>query len=388
PETGYEYITINDKKIFMVPSVPTAAEIKNLPWESLGIDIVIDTTDAFKKYVDLEKHLEAGAKVAITSKPFDEKNPAIQRFSFVPGVNTHLYDAMMRLISGASCTTNCLMPVLSTLHKKRRVLGSVFATIHSATASNQIIDKRAKKPERGRSLPKNTILTSTGADLAAGYVMPELQGLLAGDSVRINLTTGSVIADFIVLDEEVSADDINNDLLEASRNELADILSVEDEINASTQIIGRNETSIVAAKSTMAIPLGNNKTLAVIVHWYDNEWGYDNQLIRLVKIVGEVQQNASSALATAIKSDSQNETSASSVITAKDTWNTGGIAFDGINIDAKPGSVSSPLFNIPFDPATFQGFGFQIISIEDIDDLDSVFIQPKEEKELTSLIGK
>jgi glyceraldehyde-3-phosphate dehydrogenase type I len=278
----YEYITINGKKIYIVPSARDAEDIANLPWTSLGIDIVLDTTGVFKTHEQLSNHIRAGAKRVILSAP--GKGTEFNEHTYVYGVNSHeLKDEAV--LSGASCTTNALAPALKVLNEAFGVDVASMTTVHALTASQSTVDKRdSKSPERGRAA-KNVILTDTGAAKAIGLVIPELSGKVTGDSLRVGILNGSVIILNVHVNSAVTPDQVNDALLKASRGALNGILKVTDDVDSSSQIIGSNETSIVSAKSTRVIPLPNNKSLIQLKIWYDNEWGYTSQILSLTNKV-------------------------------------------------------------------------------------------------------
>jgi glyceraldehyde-3-phosphate dehydrogenase type I len=287
-EMGDGFIKINGKRIDIVPSAEDAGKLGKLPWKDYDVDIAIDATGVFKTRKELEGHLRAGAKRVVLSVPFGDKDDDIQLKTFVPGVNDEKYDGE-DVLSAGSCTTNALTPGMKPLQRLGKVLGGRFVTVHAATSSQVVIDKRVSKAERSRAT-KNTILTSTGAAKTAGYVMPELKGKLQGDALRVDTLDGSVIEASLVVEGELTPDRINREFLRASKNELKGILKVEEDVWASTDIVGEPATSILSADATRVIPLPNGQSLVKLTLWYDNEIGYTDQMMRLAAKVGADMQ--------------------------------------------------------------------------------------------------
>jgi glyceraldehyde 3-phosphate dehydrogenase len=271
-EVYEEGFVINGKKVPVV-SYRDPAQI---PWKELGVELVIDSTGAFKEKSDLEKHIQAGAKKVMITAP--AKNEDI---TVVMGVNENLYDPEKHnVISNASCTTNCLAPVAKVVLEKLGVKKGLMTTIHAYTNDQQILDKRHKDLRRARAGAQNIIPTTTGAAKAVALVLPELKGKLNGFSVRVPVITGSMVDVVFEVEKSTTAEEVNKYLKEASEGELKGILGYSEEPLVSTDYIGDGRSSIVDALSTMVID-----NMVKIVSWYDNEWGYSNRVIDLAKYI-------------------------------------------------------------------------------------------------------
>jgi glyceraldehyde 3-phosphate dehydrogenase len=263
---------INGKKVPVVNFRDPA----QIPWKELGVELVIDSTGAFKEKSDLEKHIHAGAKKVIITAP--AKNEDI---TIVMGVNEKLYDPEKHnVISNASCTTNCLAPVAKVVVEKLGVKKGLMTTIHAYTNDQQILDKRHKDLRRARAGAENIIPTTTGAAKAVALVLPELKGKLNGFSVRVPVPTGSLVDVVFEVEKSTTAEEVNKYLKEASEGELKGILGFSEEPLVSTDYIQDKRSSIVDGLSTMVID-----NMVKIVSWYDNEWGYSNRVIDLAKYI-------------------------------------------------------------------------------------------------------
>ena len=256
---------INGKKVPVVAHRDPA----QIPWGELGVDLVIDSTGAFKDKADLEKHIQAGAKKVMITAP--AKNEDI---TIVMGVNDHLYDPEKHnVISNASCTTNCLAPVAKVILEKFGVKKGLMTTIHAYTNDQQILDKRHKDPRRARAAAENIIPTTTGAAKAVALVLPELKGKLNGFSVRVPVPTVSMVDVVFEVEKSTTVEEVNQALREASEGELKGILGYSEEPLVSRDYQKDNRSSIVDALSTMVID-----NMVKVISWYDNEWGYSNRV--------------------------------------------------------------------------------------------------------------
>lgn len=248
----------------------------NLPWKEMDIDLVIESTGHFNKKIDAEKHLEAGAKKVIISAPSDKELKTI-----VYGVNEEILDGTENIISAASCTTNCLAPVLKLLNDNYGIEKGYMTTIHAYTNDQVLLDvshKKGAKSRRGRAGAQNIIPTSTGAASAIGNVIPELKGKLDGSAMRVPVPTGSVIDLTLELNKNVTTEEINK-LFETNQN--STLKFTLDPI-VSSDIIGSTYGSIVDGLLTSVLEV-EGKQLVKIVSWYDNEMGYTAQMIRTAK---------------------------------------------------------------------------------------------------------
>ncbi|WEG13639.1 type I glyceraldehyde-3-phosphate dehydrogenase [Pullulanibacillus sp. KACC 23026] len=250
-----------------------------LGWGNLGVEVVVESTGRFTNRDDAAKHLEAGAKKVVISAPAKGEDITI-----VMGVNNDKYEAANHhVLSNASCTTNCLAPVAKVLNDKFGIKRGMMTTVHSYTNDQQILDLPHKDYRRARAAAENIIPTTTGAAQAVALVLPELKGKLTGMAMRVPTPNVSIV-DFVAeLNQEVTVDQINEALKEASHGELEGILGYSDEPLVSKDYNGNKLSSIVDALSTMVIE-GN---LVKVISWYDNETGYSNRVVDLVNFIAK-----------------------------------------------------------------------------------------------------
>jgi glyceraldehyde 3-phosphate dehydrogenase len=268
-EAGENSIIVNGKEIKVLAEKDPAL----LPWGKMGVDIVVESTGRFTSGEKAKAHLDAGAKKVIISAP--AKNEDI---TIVMGVNDDKYDpAVHHIISNASCTTNCLAPVVKVLHEKYTVKRGLMTTVHSYTNDQQILDLPHKDLRRARAAGLSIIPTTTGAAKAVTLVLPELKGKLNGFSMRVPTPNVSVV-DFVAeLNQNVTVEEINASLKEAAEGYLQGVLAYSDLPLVSKDYNGDPHSSIVDALSTMVLD-GN---MIKVVAWYDNEWGYSNRVVDL-----------------------------------------------------------------------------------------------------------
>ncbi len=268
-------LIVNKKKI----KVLSEKDPEKLPWSSLKIDVVIESTGRFRTRDLASLHLKAGAKKVVLSAPAKGKDPVK---TIVMGVNHKSYNRKKdNIISNASCTTNCLAPVAKTLNDAFGINKGFITTIHSYTNDQRILDLPHKDFRRGRSAAINLIPTTTGAALAVAKVIPELKGKLDGRAVRVPTACGS-LTDFVCeLKKKASVEEVNNLFKEASRKSLKGILEYSEDPIVSSDIINNSHSAIFDSLSTMVI----KGRLLKVFAWYDNEWGYSNRIIDLVKIL-------------------------------------------------------------------------------------------------------
>ena len=250
-----------------------------LPWGDLGVEIVIESTGVFTDAPKAKLHMDGGAKKVIISAPAKGEDITI-----VMGVNQDKYDpASHHIVSNASCTTNCLAPVAKVILERFGIVKGFVTTVHSYTNDQQILDLPHKDLRRARAAALNIIPTTTGAARAVSLVIPELKGKFDGFALRVPTPTVSII-DFVALVERsATVQEINGALIEASENELVDILDYTEEPLVSMDFKGDPHSSIVDGLSTMVI--GDN--LVKVVAWYDNEWGYSCRVADLVNFMAE-----------------------------------------------------------------------------------------------------
>lgn len=245
-----------------------------LPWEDLKIDIVVEATGRFTDRAGASKHLEAGAKWVIITAPAKEEDITV-----VMGVNHHLIDpSQHKLISNASCTTNCLAPVAKVLHENFGIERGFATTVHSYTNDQRILDLPHKDLRRARAAAVSMIPTTTGAAKAVGKVLPELKGKLDGLAIRVPTPNVSLIDLVVQLSKEATDKDINDALIRASQEHLKGILYVTDEPLVSIDFNGSEYSSIVDSLITKVI----EERLAKVIAWYDNEYGYSCRIRDLI----------------------------------------------------------------------------------------------------------
>jgi len=251
---------------------------EKLPWGELGIDIVLESTGVFRKKEQAEKHLKAGAKQIVLSAP--PKSPGIKQI--VMGVNESIYNKDEdKIISNASCTTNCLAPMVKVLHESFGIERGFLSTVHAYTADQRLVDAPHKKDfRRARAAAYNIVPTTTGAAKAVTEVFPELKGRLNGIAIRVPVLDGS-LTDFVaLLKRDVSVEEVNEAFRSYSENQLKGILEYSEEELVSTDIIANPHSCIFDAKQTLAI--GN---LVKVLGWYDNEYGYCCRLVDLMEYI-------------------------------------------------------------------------------------------------------
>jgi glyceraldehyde 3-phosphate dehydrogenase len=249
-----------------------------LPWKDLGVDAVIESTGFFCDRAGASKHLDAGAKVVIISAPGKEVDG-----TFVRGVNCDNFDPKtQQVVSNASCTTNCLAPVVKVLQEKFGIEKGLMTTTHAYTSDQCLIDAPHKDPRRSRAAALSIIPTSTGAAKAVGEVIPEMKGKLTGISFRVPTPTVSVVDLVAEVSKPTTAEEVNAALKAASEKELKDIMGFEERPLVSMDYKGDPRSSIVDADNTMVID-----NMVKIIAWYDNEWGYSNRLVELAELASE-----------------------------------------------------------------------------------------------------
>ncbi|MCL2520290.1 MAG: type I glyceraldehyde-3-phosphate dehydrogenase [Spirochaetaceae bacterium] len=277
-----DVLVVNGHEILCVPA---ERELKNLPWGRLGVEYVIEASGIFNSDEAAKGHLEAGAKKVILTAPGKGNVKTL-----VMGVNHEQYEsATHHIVSNASCTTNCLAPVVHVLLKEGiGIETGLMTTIHAYTATQKTVDGPSKKDWRGgRAAAINIIPSSTGAAKAVGEVLPETKGKLTGMSFRVPVATVSVVDLTFRAAKNTSIEKIDGSLKKASRTYLKNILGYTEEELVSSDFIHDSRSSIYDGLATMQNNLPNEKRFFKIVTWYDNEWGYSNRVIDLVKYMAE-----------------------------------------------------------------------------------------------------
>lgn len=244
-------------------------------WAGLGIDLMVEASGQFKTAADLQPYFDAGVKKVVVACPVKDGGA----LNIVMGVNDHLYDPdTHNLVTAASCTTNCLAPVVKVLHEGIGIRHGAITTIHDVTNTQVVVDKAHKDLRRARSSLANLIPTSTGSATAIGLIFPELRGKLNGIAVRVPLLNASLTDCVFEMDHQTSVEEVNGLFKAAAQGNLNSILGFEERPLVSTDFVGDSRSSIVDALSTMVVDGTQVKVLA----WYDNEWGYVNRMMELV----------------------------------------------------------------------------------------------------------
>ena len=246
-----------------------------IPWGQHGVDVVIEATGVFRHRAPLEKHLEAGAgKVILTVPAKDEIDATI-----VLGVNDEQLEPGHRIVSNASCTTNCLAPLAKVLDDAFGIEEGFITTVHAYTNDQRLADVPHKDFRRSRAAAENIIPTTTGAARAVGKVLPQLLGKLDGGAMRVPVPDGSIVDLVARLRSKPDREEVNAAMREAASGPLARILEYSEDALVSSDIIGNPHSSIFDSLSTMAVGDGYAK----VISWYDNEWGYSNRVVDLLE---------------------------------------------------------------------------------------------------------
>ena len=266
----HEAIYVNGKKI----KVFAERDPENLPWKNFGIDIVAECTGFFTKRELAAKHLKAGAKKVLISAPSKDAD-----IDIVLGVNEHQYNKEKHhVVSNASCTTNCLAPIVKVLNDNFGIEKGYMTTVHAFTGDQQLVDGPHKDLRRARSAAYNIVPTTTGAAIAVSKVIPEMKGKLDGTAIRVPVADGS-LTDFVaVLKKETSVEEVNKLFKNVANFHLKNILEYTEDPIVSSDIIGNHHSSIFDAQSTKV-----NGNVVKIFAWYDNEMGYSHRMVDLMR---------------------------------------------------------------------------------------------------------
>jgi glyceraldehyde 3-phosphate dehydrogenase len=267
-------IIVNDKKI----KVLSERDPGNLPWKELGVSVVIESTGLFRKRQDAIKHIEqGGAEKVIISAPATEPDTTI-----VLGVNEEIYDPENHhIISNASCTTNCLAPVVKVLHQGYGIEKAFMTTIHAYTSDQALLDMPHKDLRRARAAAVSQIPTTTGAAKAVGLVMPELEGKIDGIAIRIPTANVSLVDLVALLKKNATAEEVNESFKKASEDQLKGIIQYTEEPLVSVDFMANPHSAIVDGLFTRI----TDDNLAKVLAWYDNEWGYSCRMRDLIKYI-------------------------------------------------------------------------------------------------------
>lgn len=264
-----DHIIVDGKKIMVYNS----RDPEELPWRLQKIDLVLECSGHFKDSESAGKHLKAGAKKVILSAPSKDKIIP----TFVYGVNHNKIRKTQKIISNASCTTNCLTPIVQIINKKYGINNAFMSTIHAMTNSQPVVDAARKDLRRARAAANNIIPTTTGATIATCKVLPELSGKLQGMAFRVPVAAGSLIDLTINLKKASSREELNKFFI-AQAKKMKGVITCTDEEVVSSDIVHNSHSAIIDLKSTQV-----NKKVAKVIAWYDNEWGYSNRMIDLIK---------------------------------------------------------------------------------------------------------
>lgn len=279
----YRTVTTKDSMIIddYVIKVYQEKDAKQLPWSELGVDIVIESTGMYTSAEKAKAHIEAGAKKVIISAPAKDETTK----TIVFGVNETDILNDDTILSAASCTTNCLAPVANTLHQNFGIVNGLMTTVKAYTPSQKLHDSPSEDLRRGRAGAMNAIPTTTGAAQAVGKVIPELDGIIDGTAVRVPLLGGALVEFYTNLDKNVTIDQVNKAMLEAANESFE---YTEDPI-VSSDVIGTDAGAIFDATQTEVIE-NEGTQLVKTVAWYDSEYGFVSNLVRLVEYVAELSK--------------------------------------------------------------------------------------------------
>jgi glyceraldehyde 3-phosphate dehydrogenase len=268
------HLVVNGKKIRLTQERDPAA----LKWNEIGADVVVEATGLFLDKPTAEKHLAAGAKKVLLSAPSKDDTPM-----FVYGVNHTTY-AGQAIVSNASCTTNCLAPIAKVLNDKWGIKRGLMTTVHATTATQKTVDGPSNKDWRGgRGILENIIPSSTGAAKAVGVVIPEVKGKLTGMAFRVPTSDVSVVDLTVELNTEATYQEICAEMKAQSLGALKGVLGYTEEKVVSTDFRGEPCTSVFDADAGLAL----DSTFIKIVSWYDNEWGYSNKCLEMVRVIAQ-----------------------------------------------------------------------------------------------------
>ncbi|GAA4793214.1 glyceraldehyde-3-phosphate dehydrogenase [Olivibacter ginsenosidimutans] len=269
-------LVVNGKTI----RVTAEKDPANLKWNEVGAEVVVESTGLFLTQETAQKHIDAGAKKVVMSAPAKDDTP-----TFVMGVNHKELKADQHIVSNASCTTNCLAPIVKVLNDKYGIIEGLMSTVHAVTATQKTVDGPSVKDWRGgRGAYQNIIPSSTGAAKAVGLVIPAIKGKLTGMSFRVPVPDVSVVDLTVRLEKPATYEEIKQAFKDAAEGELKGILGYTEDDVVSEDFKGDARTSIFDAKAGIAL----NDNFVKVVSWYDNEWGYSNKLIDLVQEIGKL----------------------------------------------------------------------------------------------------
>ncbi len=276
-EAGKDFIKVDGKKI----QVTALKDPSQLPHAANQVDFVVESTGIFTKREDCQKHIDAGAKrVLLTVPPKDEVDAMI-----VIGVNEDTLKPEHRIISNASCTTNCLAPVAKVMHENFGILRGLMTTVHAYTNDQNVLDLPHKDLRRARAAALNIIPTTTGAARAVGKVLPVLKGKLDGISLRVPVPDGSVVDLVCEVSKDVTIEDVNAAFQAAAKKPMKGVIEYSTDPLVSSDIVRNPASSIFDSLSTMVL----DKRMVKVVAWYDNEWGYSCRVVDLMRLANKLK---------------------------------------------------------------------------------------------------
>ena len=269
---------VTDRGEVRITSVRNPSE---LPWKELQVDFVVESTGVFRKRAEVAQHIDAGADKVVLTVPAKDKVDA----TIVLGVNDEALESAHRVVSNASCTTNCLAPLVYVLDREFGVERGSMTTVHAYTNDQMLVDAPHKDLRRARAAAENIIPTTTGAGRAVGKVLPHLEGKLEGMAMRVPVPCGSVVDLTTMMKREVTVEEVNRALKQASESErMRGILAYADDPIVSQDIVGDPHSSIFDPGCTAVVDGDMLKTIA----WYDNEWGYSNRVVDLLDLMKKI----------------------------------------------------------------------------------------------------
>ncbi len=268
---GEDFVQIGNQKI----KVYSEKDPSLLPWKKLDVDVVIESTGFFTKREDAKKHLDAGAKKVLISAP--AKNPDA---TIVLGINEKTLKRSDKIISMASCTTNCLAPIAKVLNDSYKIERAFMTTIHAYTGDQKTLDTFHKKQRRGRAAAQNFVPTSSGATTSVGEVIPDLKGKMDGLAIRGPIPCGSIVDFVAVLKKSVSKEEINKAIKKAANGKLKTVLEYSEDELVSSDIIKNPHSSVFDSSLTQV-----NGRMVKVLSWYDNEYGYSSRLVDMLQIL-------------------------------------------------------------------------------------------------------
>jgi glyceraldehyde 3-phosphate dehydrogenase len=271
---GQGEFTVDGQKVKVYQGVPG----EDFKWDDLDIDVVIEATGRLTDYTRAEKHIDAGAKKVLVTAPCKD----IRIPTFVMGVNDNEYNPEDKIVSNASCTTNCLAPVAKVLQEKFGIKNATMSTVHAATGSQNILDNSGSDYRKARSFVPSIIPTKTGVSSALGRVLPAVGNKFVGVSLRVPTLIVSLVDMTAELDKKVTVEEVNAAFEKASQGNLKGILGYETNALVSVDFKGDPRSTIVDAQNTKVV----GDRMVKILSWYDNEWGYSARVVDLVRMIG------------------------------------------------------------------------------------------------------